>query len=195
MRTARRLGSGRSRFKVAAPPLFKVQSSMFNVRFEVGTASSAKLRRVIVSGLVALALFVLTAGPVSAQKLVIAWTAVSAFNSPFWIMNDAGFYKEEGLDVDTMYIPSSPDRGQGDAGGGCRDQRAKQSGDCRLRAPRQRSGGDRRDGKYRSVLRNGSAGDKDRRRSQRQNHRGYTLWRGDRFWHAPVSCQIWARSS
>jgi NitT/TauT family transport system substrate-binding protein len=81
---------------------------MFNVRFEVGTASTAKLRRVIVSGLVALALFVLSAGPVSAQKLVIAWTAVSAFNSPFWIMNDAGFYKEEGLDVDTMYIPSSP---------------------------------------------------------------------------------------
>ncbi|MEA2659638.1 MAG: NitT/TauT family transport system substrate-binding protein [Candidatus Binatota bacterium] len=43
-----------------------------------------------------------------AQKMVIAWTAVSAFNSPFWIMNDAGFYKEEGLDVDTMYIASSP---------------------------------------------------------------------------------------
>ena len=43
-----------------------------------------------------------------AQKLVIAWTAVSAFNSPFWIMSDAGFYKEEGLDVDTMYIASSP---------------------------------------------------------------------------------------
>ena len=43
-----------------------------------------------------------------AEKLVIAWTAVSAFNSPFWVMNDAGFYKEEGLDVDTIYIPSSP---------------------------------------------------------------------------------------
>jgi hypothetical protein len=28
-----------------------------------------------------------------AQKLVIAWTAVSAFNSPFWIMSDAGLYK------------------------------------------------------------------------------------------------------
>ena len=43
-----------------------------------------------------------------AEKLVIAWTAVSAFNSPFWVMSDAGFYKEEGLDVDTMYIASSP---------------------------------------------------------------------------------------
>jgi ABC-type nitrate/sulfonate/bicarbonate transport system substrate-binding protein len=44
----------------------------------------------------------------TAEKLVIAWTAVSAFNSPFWVMNDAGFYKEEGLDVDTIYIASSP---------------------------------------------------------------------------------------
>jgi ABC-type nitrate/sulfonate/bicarbonate transport system substrate-binding protein len=48
------------------------------------------------------------ASAAQAQKLVIAWTAVSAFNSPFWVMNDAGFYKEEGLDVDTMYIASSP---------------------------------------------------------------------------------------
>jgi ABC-type nitrate/sulfonate/bicarbonate transport system substrate-binding protein len=60
-----------------------------------------------------LALWVLAAIFVStpatqAQKLVIAWTAVSAFNSPFWVMNDAGLYKEEGLDVDTMYIASSP---------------------------------------------------------------------------------------
>ena len=43
-----------------------------------------------------------------AEKLMIAWTAVSAFNSPFWIMTDAGLYKEEALDVDTMYIASSP---------------------------------------------------------------------------------------
>jgi NitT/TauT family transport system substrate-binding protein len=51
---------------------------------------------------------VIFAPPALAQKLVIAWTAVSAFNSPFWIMSDAGFYKEEGLDVDTIYIASSP---------------------------------------------------------------------------------------
>ena len=55
--------------------------------------------------LVAIVIF---APPALAQKLVIAWTAVSAFNSPFWIMNDAGLYKEEGLDVDTIYIASSP---------------------------------------------------------------------------------------
>ncbi|HYA30944.1 MAG TPA: ABC transporter substrate-binding protein [Acidobacteriota bacterium] len=57
---------------------------------------------------ITLLLFMANLSPVSAQKLVIAWTAVSAFNSPFWVMNDAGFYKEEGLDVDTIYIPSSP---------------------------------------------------------------------------------------
>jgi NitT/TauT family transport system substrate-binding protein len=43
-----------------------------------------------------------------AQKLVIAWTSVSAFNSPFWVMPDAGFYKQEGLDVETIFILSSP---------------------------------------------------------------------------------------
>lgn len=47
-------------------------------------------------------------GPASAQKLNIAWTSVSAFNSPFWIMPEAGFYKQEGLDVDTLFILSSP---------------------------------------------------------------------------------------
>ena len=52
--------------------------------------------------------FFIFASALWAEKLMIAWTAVSAFNSPFWIMNDAGLYREEGLDVDTMYIASSP---------------------------------------------------------------------------------------
>jgi len=43
-----------------------------------------------------------------AEKLVIAWAAVSALNSPFWVMNDAGFLKREGLDIDFVYIASSP---------------------------------------------------------------------------------------
>jgi NitT/TauT family transport system substrate-binding protein len=64
-----------------------------------------KTLRVFHCLLVAIVIF---APPALAQKLVIAWTAVSAFNSPFWIMSDAGFYKEEGLDVDTIYIASSP---------------------------------------------------------------------------------------
>ncbi len=45
---------------------------------------------------------------VQAQKLVIAWTSVSAFNSPFWVMPDAGFYKQEGLNIETIFILSSP---------------------------------------------------------------------------------------
>jgi NitT/TauT family transport system substrate-binding protein len=51
---------------------------------------------------------VLTAGQSRAEKMVIAWSAVSALNSPFWVMNDAGFLKQEGLDMELVYIASSP---------------------------------------------------------------------------------------
>jgi ABC-type nitrate/sulfonate/bicarbonate transport system substrate-binding protein len=44
---------------------------------------------------------------VFAQKTVVAWTAVSALNSPYWVMKEAGFLKQEDLDVDLIYIPSS----------------------------------------------------------------------------------------
>jgi len=44
----------------------------------------------------------------SAEKFIIAWSAVSALNSPFWVMNDAGFLKQEGLDMELVYIASSP---------------------------------------------------------------------------------------
>jgi NitT/TauT family transport system substrate-binding protein len=43
-----------------------------------------------------------------AQKFVVAWSAVSALNAPFWVMNDAGFWKQEGLDIQLVYIASSP---------------------------------------------------------------------------------------
>src|SRR6266498_3326760 len=42
-----------------------------------------------------------------AEKFVIAWSAVSALNSPFWVMNDAGFWKQEGLDMELVYIATS----------------------------------------------------------------------------------------
>ena len=45
---------------------------------------------------------------VQAEKFVIAWSAVSALNSPFWVMNDAGLLKQEGLDMELVYIASSP---------------------------------------------------------------------------------------
>jgi NitT/TauT family transport system substrate-binding protein len=43
-----------------------------------------------------------------AEKMVFAWSAVSALNSPFWVMHDAGFLKQEGLDVELVYVASSP---------------------------------------------------------------------------------------
>jgi ABC-type nitrate/sulfonate/bicarbonate transport system substrate-binding protein len=43
-----------------------------------------------------------------AEKFILAWAAVSALNSPFWVMNDAGFLKQEGLDMELVYIASSP---------------------------------------------------------------------------------------
>jgi len=57
--------------------------------------------------LLVLAVLLISPAAVSAQKTVVAWTAVSALNSPYWIMKEAGFLKQEGLDVDLIYIPSS----------------------------------------------------------------------------------------
>jgi NitT/TauT family transport system substrate-binding protein len=42
-----------------------------------------------------------------AQKIVVGYSAVSALNSPFWVIKDAGFFKQEGLDADLIYIASS----------------------------------------------------------------------------------------
>jgi NitT/TauT family transport system substrate-binding protein len=42
-----------------------------------------------------------------AQKLIVGWSAVSALNSPYWVMKDGGFLKQEGLEADLIYIPSS----------------------------------------------------------------------------------------
>jgi ABC-type nitrate/sulfonate/bicarbonate transport system substrate-binding protein len=45
--------------------------------------------------------------PVQAQKSTVAWTAVSALNAPYWVVKEAGFLKQEGLNMDLVYIPSS----------------------------------------------------------------------------------------
>jgi NitT/TauT family transport system substrate-binding protein len=59
--------------------------------------------------LLCLVLVSLCTAPASvfAQKTVVAFTSISALNAPFWVMKDAGFFKQEGLDVDVIYIPSS----------------------------------------------------------------------------------------
>jgi ABC-type nitrate/sulfonate/bicarbonate transport system substrate-binding protein len=55
------------------------------------------------------AVFVFAAAPhlAHAQKIVVGWSAVSALNSPYWVMKDGGFLKQEGLDADLIYIASS----------------------------------------------------------------------------------------
>ncbi len=47
--------------------------------------------------------------PVSAQaqKFVHAYSSISALNATFWIIQDAGFAKQEGLETELVYIPSS----------------------------------------------------------------------------------------
>jgi len=55
-----------------------------------------------------LLLTILTCSAAHAEKFIIAWSAVSALNSPYWVMNDAGLLKQEGLDMELVYIASSP---------------------------------------------------------------------------------------
>jgi NitT/TauT family transport system substrate-binding protein len=69
----------------------------------VATAARIVTKAMIVAG----ALLILPGGS-HAQKFIVAWSAVSALNSPFWVMNDAGFWKQEGLDIQLVYIASSP---------------------------------------------------------------------------------------
>jgi NitT/TauT family transport system substrate-binding protein len=51
------------------------------------------------------------------QKLTIGWSAVSALNAPFWVMNDAGFLAREGLNTNLVYIPSSSTMAQAQLSG------------------------------------------------------------------------------
>src|ERR671922_2779002 len=42
-----------------------------------------------------------------AQKLVIGYSGITAIQTPFWIIKDAGYFKQEGLDADLIYIAAS----------------------------------------------------------------------------------------
>ena len=44
---------------------------------------------------------------VCAQKLVVGYSGVTAIQAPFWIMKDAGYLKQEGLDSNLIYIAAS----------------------------------------------------------------------------------------
>jgi ABC-type nitrate/sulfonate/bicarbonate transport system substrate-binding protein len=46
-------------------------------------------------------------GASQAQKLVVGYSGITAIQAPFWIIKDAGFFKQEGLDASLVYIAAS----------------------------------------------------------------------------------------
>src|SRR2546429_9537367 len=42
-----------------------------------------------------------------AQKLMIGYSEITAIQAPFWIIKDAGYFKQEGLDANLIYIATS----------------------------------------------------------------------------------------
>ncbi len=66
------------------------------------------MRKISLQALAAvLAAALIAPGLARAQKITVGWSAVSALNSPYWVMKDGGFLKQEGLDADLIYIASS----------------------------------------------------------------------------------------
>ena len=43
----------------------------------------------------------------SGQKLMVGYSGVTAIQSPFWVIKDAGYFKQEGLDANLIYISAS----------------------------------------------------------------------------------------
>jgi NitT/TauT family transport system substrate-binding protein len=43
----------------------------------------------------------------SAQKFVVGYSGITAIQAPFWIIKDAGYFKQEGLDANLIYIAAS----------------------------------------------------------------------------------------
>src|SRR5262245_17270863 len=43
----------------------------------------------------------------SAQKFVVGYSGITAIQAPFWVIKDAGFFKQEGLDSNLIYIAAS----------------------------------------------------------------------------------------
>jgi ABC-type nitrate/sulfonate/bicarbonate transport system substrate-binding protein len=46
-------------------------------------------------------------GVSQAQKLVVGYSGITAIQAPFWIIKDAGYFKQEGLDANLVYIAAS----------------------------------------------------------------------------------------
>src|SRR5258708_40296759 len=60
--------------------------------------------KVIALGLV---LIVALPGVSQAQKLVVGYSGITAIQAPFWIIKDAGYFKQAGLDANLVYIAAS----------------------------------------------------------------------------------------
>jgi NitT/TauT family transport system substrate-binding protein len=73
-----------------------------------GSRRAAAAAKFLTGLLVFSGCLIFTVGQSRAEKMVIAWSAVSALNSPSWVMNEAGLLKQEGLDMELVYIASSP---------------------------------------------------------------------------------------
>jgi ABC-type nitrate/sulfonate/bicarbonate transport system substrate-binding protein len=67
------------------------------------------MKRMIVCKLIALSFVLIFGLPAvsQAQKLVVGYSGITAIQAPVWIMKDAGYFKQEGLDADLIYIASS----------------------------------------------------------------------------------------
>lgn len=57
--------------------------------------------------LLSLTLLLCVPAVVAAQKLMVGYSGVTAIQTPVWVMKDAGFFKQEGLDANLIYIASS----------------------------------------------------------------------------------------
>src|ERR1044072_44014 len=67
---------------------------------------ATNMKRRISNTLLTIALLLLP-GSAQAQKFIHAYSSISTLNATFWIIQDAGFAKQEGLDTELVYIPSS----------------------------------------------------------------------------------------
>lgn len=57
--------------------------------------------------LIVVSLILALPGTSRAEKAVVGYSSVSALYLPFWAAKEVGFYKQEGLDADLIYISSS----------------------------------------------------------------------------------------
>ena len=67
------------------------------------------MKAMIASNLIALSVLLILALPAvsPAQKLVVGYSGITAIQAPFWIIKDAGYFKQEGLDANLIYIAAS----------------------------------------------------------------------------------------